>query len=44
MNNRKKLDKCPHEMQSIKVPNEAWKQISELHYNIVMEVSLVIKE
>ena len=27
MNNTKKLDKCPYEMQMVKFPNQAWKQI-----------------
>ena len=30
MYNAKKLDKCPHEMQSVKVPKEAWSQIVEI--------------
>ena len=26
----KKLDKCPHEMQPVKVPKEAWSQIGKI--------------
>ena len=29
LNSLKKLDKCPHEMQPVKVPKEAWSQISK---------------
>ena len=29
MNNYKKIDKCPHEMQPVKVPHEVWKQIGK---------------
>ena len=30
MYSMKKLDKCPHEMQPVKVPKEAWSQIGEI--------------
>ena len=30
MNNHKKLDKCPTEMQPVKVPQHAWKQIGKI--------------
>ena len=29
MNNYKKIDKCHHEMQPVKVPHEVWKQIGK---------------
>ena len=29
LNSTKKLDKCPHEMQPVKVPKEAWSQIGK---------------
>ena len=33
-NNTHKLEKCPHQMKSIKVPNEVWSQIGQ--YNCIL--------
>ena len=36
MINTRKLDKCPHEMQPVKVPEAAWKQIGTLNINTLL--------
>ena len=32
----KKLDKCPHEMQPVNVPKEAWSQIGKIFTHFFM--------